>query len=426
MDFYPRGSEWRKWDLHIHSNASDGHLSPQEIIEAAAESEMSVIALTDHHTVRNVDEAKKIGKEHGITVISGVEFRTEYGSKSVHIIGLLPDEYNGIKLNQDAIEQLILDKLGLSRVLIETKGRSKKPGLDDDKAFKEGMHEFQVDLKKTADLFHQYGGLISVHAGNKSNSIEEMRHDGNGASNVKDVVDSLGPVKEELLKNYIDICEIGSPNDRNAKFYIDKFDIPVIAASDAHDKESIGKIFTWIKADPTFEGLRQIKYEPELRVKIQEYNPEMKRDYQVIDSIKIDHPGFGNKTIFFNPCLNTIIGGRSSGKSILLAAIAKLANHQGKVKDNDEYNKYIDSIVPSMKLIWKDHKDSIARKVEYFPQSLINSLAAESKKTKDIIVNILKDDADRKYAFEKYDSELMQISLDRYDRFATNGISISV
>lgn len=80
MKSYPRGSEWRKWDLHMHSTASDGTLTPNQIIDIAEKEGLSVIAITDHHTVRNVDEAKRLGKERGITVISGVEFRTEYGA----------------------------------------------------------------------------------------------------------------------------------------------------------------------------------------------------------------------------------------------------------------------------------------------------------------------------------------------------------
>ena len=80
MSKYPRGSEWRKWDLHIHSNASDGSSTPNDIIEEAKKKGLSVIALTDHHAISNIDETKRLGKENGITVISGIEFRTEYGA----------------------------------------------------------------------------------------------------------------------------------------------------------------------------------------------------------------------------------------------------------------------------------------------------------------------------------------------------------
>ena len=43
------GSIWNKWDLHIHSDASDGKMNCQEIIDKAKEEKLSVIALTDHH-----------------------------------------------------------------------------------------------------------------------------------------------------------------------------------------------------------------------------------------------------------------------------------------------------------------------------------------------------------------------------------------
>ena len=57
------GSQWAKWDLHIHSNASDGNGTPQQIIEKAKEKGLSVIALTDHHTVKNIDEKSYITYE---------------------------------------------------------------------------------------------------------------------------------------------------------------------------------------------------------------------------------------------------------------------------------------------------------------------------------------------------------------------------
>jgi predicted metal-dependent phosphoesterase TrpH len=72
MSEYPRGSEWRKWDLHIHSTASDGTATPAEIIEEAKSKGLSVIALTDHHSVSNIDEIKLLGNKEGITVISGI------------------------------------------------------------------------------------------------------------------------------------------------------------------------------------------------------------------------------------------------------------------------------------------------------------------------------------------------------------------
>ena len=64
---------------------------------------------------------------------------------------------------------------------------------------------------------------------------------------------------------------------------------PCIRGSDAHKLSKINVFesnrYTWIKADPTFEGLKQIIYEPEERVRIQEFHPEGKRGYEVIDKV---------------------------------------------------------------------------------------------------------------------------------------------
>ena len=45
------GSQWAKWDLHIHTTASDGKGTPEEVVNAAIDKGLSVIAITDHHTV---------------------------------------------------------------------------------------------------------------------------------------------------------------------------------------------------------------------------------------------------------------------------------------------------------------------------------------------------------------------------------------
>ena len=198
------GSIWNKWDLHIHTDASDGKGSCQEILNEAAAKQIKCIAITDHHTVANVDVMKSLAAPMNISVISGVEFRTEYGKASVHMIGLFPDEYNGMKLDTEFLKENVLNPLGITRTKMIQKGREylKKEGLSEEKYFKAGMFQAQVDFKQAADIIHQYGGLVTVHAGSKSNSIdEEMKHEGKAAKNVS-IEDSLGPVKEELFQQH--------------------------------------------------------------------------------------------------------------------------------------------------------------------------------------------------------------------------------
>ena len=55
-------------DLHVHSNASDGTLSPEQVVKLAAEAGLASIALTDHDTTAGVKEAVKAGLKWGVEV----------------------------------------------------------------------------------------------------------------------------------------------------------------------------------------------------------------------------------------------------------------------------------------------------------------------------------------------------------------------
>ncbi|MBQ6272989.1 MAG: PHP domain-containing protein [Oscillospiraceae bacterium] len=73
-------------DLHIHTTASDGTLSPAEVVRTAHEMGLSAIAVTDHDTVSGCAEAAAEGKALGMEVVPGVELSSRYG-KTIHILG---------------------------------------------------------------------------------------------------------------------------------------------------------------------------------------------------------------------------------------------------------------------------------------------------------------------------------------------------
>jgi 3',5'-nucleoside bisphosphate phosphatase len=78
-------------DLHTHSTASDGLLAPQELVEEAARRGLTTIALTDHDTVRGVDEAVAAGERLGVEVIPGVELGSDVAGREVHLLGYFVD-----------------------------------------------------------------------------------------------------------------------------------------------------------------------------------------------------------------------------------------------------------------------------------------------------------------------------------------------
>ncbi len=81
-------------DLHVHSNASDGTLTPSEVVFLAKETGLTAIALTDHDTVDGVAEAVAAGTKYNIEIIPGVELSCAYIAKEIHIVGLYVDCQN--------------------------------------------------------------------------------------------------------------------------------------------------------------------------------------------------------------------------------------------------------------------------------------------------------------------------------------------
>ncbi|MEN9582818.1 MAG: hypothetical protein RL641_772, partial [Candidatus Parcubacteria bacterium] len=83
-----------KIDLQIHSNHSDGHESPEEIIILAKEGNLDVIAITDHDIVSGISETKDAGNKNNIKVIPGVEITTGYRGQPIHVLGYQIDTTN--------------------------------------------------------------------------------------------------------------------------------------------------------------------------------------------------------------------------------------------------------------------------------------------------------------------------------------------
>ncbi|MBF6649005.1 PHP domain-containing protein [Methylobacter sp. BlB1] len=76
------------YDLHCHSTASDGALSPTELIKRAHEQGVTSLALTDHDTTAGLAEARAAAAASGIKLISGIELSTSWHDKCFHIVGL--------------------------------------------------------------------------------------------------------------------------------------------------------------------------------------------------------------------------------------------------------------------------------------------------------------------------------------------------
>lgn len=84
---------YTKGDFHVHTTASDGELTPEDLILYIKDNHLAdIIAVTDHDTTSGIETAMKIGKDLGIKVIPGIELSALYNDESIHILGYFRDD----------------------------------------------------------------------------------------------------------------------------------------------------------------------------------------------------------------------------------------------------------------------------------------------------------------------------------------------
>ncbi|KAB2952560.1 PHP domain-containing protein [Heliorestis acidaminivorans] len=117
-------------DLHTHSTASDGTLSPSDLVQKAKEKGITLLALTDHDTIDGVAEAQARGKQLGVKVIAGIELSVNYYNQEMHILGyhvnvdhpILQEELLKLRHYREIRNPLMIErlkKLGISITLEE-------------------------------------------------------------------------------------------------------------------------------------------------------------------------------------------------------------------------------------------------------------------------------------------------------------------
>ncbi len=315
----PLGSIWRRWDLHFHTQSSYDYqnksVTNENIVAGLVKAGIEVVAITDHHRIdpaRIIDLQRLAG--NNLTVLPGVEFRSELGgSEFVHYIGIFPETANIVELWTKLAGKLDITEADVKRA---------------------GDEAIWCPFEKTSNVIHELGGLVSVHAGKKNNSIENMSN----ADNIKRIVK-----KEYVEGGLIDILEIGRIADEKdyQTIVLPQLSrkVPIIICSDNHYIGDYAvKCPLWIKGDKTFESLRQTLYEPLRRVAISADNPLA--PLLTIRNVSINFPPEtelttesdgeqrsdkfclrGKSTITFSPYLTCLIGGRGSGKSTVLNLI---------------------------------------------------------------------------------------------------------
>jgi hypothetical protein len=378
---FKRGSEWRKWDLHFHTPSSydykDKSVTDEELIDGLHKLGVQAVAITDHHKidVKRIKNLQNLGKDK-ILILPALEFRSELGgTELMHYIGIFSENSN-----IDYIWKQLQVHCKIDDADIKKRG---------------GYEKVFCDFKEAAGIIHKYGGLVVVHAGKKSNSLERLKND----------------IKDDLEVNKcIDILEIGSQTDQD-DYHSIVFPninrvIPIVLSSDNHNiKNYTTKQNLWIKADLTFEGLKQITYEP-LRVYIGEVPPQIKDKNRIIDSIKVSNSNgwFEDIDIPLNEDLCCIIGGKGSGKTALTDLIASAAGDIGdKIKNEESFigKAYNELAGTEIVLKWKggiestfvigqDNFNDLEKNVQYLSQGFVEKICSDDLKGEELVKEIEK------------------------------------
>lgn len=105
-------------DLHLHTTASDGLLTPTELIQMVAKTTLRVVAVTDHDSTEGIDEALEAAKAFPhLQVVPGIEFGAEIDDSEVHLLGLFIDHHN--RTLQDHLERFRRDRVETARRMVE-------------------------------------------------------------------------------------------------------------------------------------------------------------------------------------------------------------------------------------------------------------------------------------------------------------------
>lgn len=381
-----KGSEFRKWDLHIHSpytvlnnqfsKFEDGSPDIESFIQKIKDEDISAIGLTNYFNFTDDDfNLKTRLEENGIVTFLNLEVRLSNINKSDQLF-----DYHIIFDNtlDDGIIKNLLGELKANIGATE-------------KAFnrlcnKEIESSAHVDFKSLNQILERNTEL-------NGNYLKGFLSRGHGSA-TSDSDPKNKAVYEQICVNS-DFIIHSSCNDSSTcqdpkckhmniisdrEYWLHKSDYvrPLLQSSDSHSLEGIGTKYSWIKADLTFEGLKQIIFEPEHRICVEIGKPVRTDDELIIDRIEYD-----GDTILLSDNLNTIIGGRSTGKSTLLNSIAY------KLNDSESKNKYTYKDMENFHVLWKDREEDNSRKIQYLPQEHMIQLANNTEKLNSLVNEII-------------------------------------
>lgn len=445
--FSLKGSEWNKWDFHIHTpysvlnnqfniQADENNCITTDdfdeyfvrLIEKAIQTETRGIGITDYFSIDGYKHIKQeyLGNEEKLLSLfpdeevraqigdlfffPNIEFRLDsFVGRESHSIN-----YHVVfspELETEHIIEDFLNKLTFSLPSGELRCISKREVKECGAQLKREQqftgNDYIVGLQHITVKIDDIVNILDANSNFRDKYILCVPSD-EDLSNISWSGRDHITRKKFLIQSH---CFFSSnkgtiswalgEKSANINEYLDEFKKlkPCIWGSDAHNYEKMflpsEDRFCWIKADLSFEGLRQILFEPKQRVFIGSIKPEQKSGYHLIDYIAIENSDFTSDRIYFNDNLTTIIGGKSTGKSVLLFNTAFAIDKDQtilKVGNNTHLKP-----ITKFEVKWKDGSTSNGtnenlKSIIYIPQSYLNRISDDQQifsEIDNVIQNVL-------------------------------------
>lgn len=401
------GSRWNKWDLHVHSPASfHDDFSLERSIDAEEDYEeaiwgkyldeleeiddISCVGITDYFSVEGYERVREAIEQDGRLqnldlVLPNIELRVDHFvtsrsggnvSQAVEMHVLFSDELDPIRIRENFINQLEAKRPDGSTMpptrenLVRLGQNSDFDTYDDyDDPYIAGCNRITVDVDTIYealdnDLFE--GKYLTVLV---ENSWEKISWEGR-AGTLRGSL--LGRADAVFISNS-DTRDwlLGQTEKMSADEFRQAFDSlkPALRGSDSHEFEGFcvpdKNRYCWIKADTTFEGLKQIKYEPADRVHIGEHSPQRRVSIHTPKRVEIregeinDRLTVSDTILPLNPNLVTVIGGKGAGKTALLDLIANC--YQNRHISNEDEEIDVNSFIQRI----QDEKPDVSTELEF-------------------------------------------------------------
>lgn len=388
---YPKGSEWRKWDLHVHSPLSalnNGYPKQSDdcpdweafVGRLEKIKELSVLGITDYFSIagyKQLLEFRKKGRLKDLDLIlPNIELRLDTfvvnnKSKDINFHIIFSEKVAPEDIEKEFIGALDIQVNGSTSGLSGNRKLNERTLVELGKKIKRDHAHFKADTDLAAALKNVTVSLTEVQKLLSKDLFKDKFLLVLAGGEWCDIDWNQAYLTKKNILQSAHILDTGSLDtidwalgrkDLSKEEFIKEFGRlkPCIHGSDAHCLEKIcapdGDKFCWVKADPIFEGLKQIVYEPEERVRIQSTSPFDDKEKVFFDNLSLTGSKnfvIPNMQIPLNREFVTIIGGRGSGKSALLESVALLnedhtkEDQNGKKRIIEYYRQNIDNKDPA-------------------------------------------------------------------------------